>query len=316
MWTVLWLATGGLRLSPAPLAALFAVLLHLYLVYDHVDGMHAKRTGTSSALGEYLDHSLDVYHGAISVLAVFALLGFDRPLPVLIMLWCTLVAFAATMVEEKERGELRFGALGSLEGVLLLIAFFGSWTVPAGRAWWLTPFLAGLPAYWLLIGGFGLGALLTAGECLWRVGRAPKQFLWFSLASLALALWQGLGVLPFWRAVATLLLFCGDYVGRVIGSHLLNRPHPWPDRVAIGAILLGCADALGPRWIEGTMAWYRDSLSIYLGIRTLCGIAGVLWLLRHDWLWVNPAQDRPEVAGRGHARSNEITPSTSRSRTR
>lgn len=281
MWVLLGFAVAGLPLDPAWRGGLFAALLHCYLVYDHVDGMQAKRTRTSSALGEYLDHSLDVYHGAIAVLAIFALVGFTDRLTVLVLLGCSHLAFAATMVEEKERGELYFGPIGSLEGVLLFIAFCLSWTVPGIRAWWLAPLLGEWPAYWLLIVGGGLGSLVAVVDCLRRIGRVPAQFAAFAVLHGALVLALERAGVSLWLAITLLMLHGGDYVGRVIGSHLLRTPHPWPDFVA-PALALGLALA-GP-----SAAALLPVLPGYLALWTAWGIGRALRPMRASWRWVNP----------------------------
>lgn len=286
MWALLWLAVENTSFSPGSLALAFAVLIQAYVIYDHVDGMQAKKTGTSSALGEFLDHYLDVYHAAISTLAIFALVGFDHRLLVLAMLWCGHLAFAATMVEEKERRELFFGAIGSLEGVLLFTGFFISWMVPDVRAWWLAPLVAGFPAYWLLVVGGGLGALIATADCLRRIGRLPRPFAAFAIGSLALAYWLAKGPLPFWTSVSALILYCGDYTGRVLGSHLLHRPHPSADWVALIFIPIGSV-------LPTHESWLGPVLLIYLGGRTLVGVAGILHPLRGYWRWVNPTPVAP-----------------------
>lgn len=282
MWVMLALTVPSAGLSPTAAALAFALLIQLYVVYDHVDGMQAKKTGTSSALGEYLDHALDVYHGAIATLAVFALLGFEPRWLVLIMLWCGHLGFAATLVEEKERGELCFGAVGSLEGVFLFTVFFLTWPIPAVQAWWLAPLVGGLPAFSLLMLAGAAGSIIAAIDCVRRMGRVPLRFAVFTVASLLLAAWLTRATLPFWPAIAVVILYCGDYSGRVLGSHLLQRPHPWPDLPA----LLAPAAAL--LWPEHERV-IGQLLLAYLVLRTLAGIVAVLWPLRRHWRWANPA---------------------------
>jgi phosphatidylglycerophosphate synthase len=268
-------------MSPEARALLFAGLLHCYVVYDHVDGMQAKRTRTSSALGEYLDHSLDVYHGAIAVLAIFALVGFQDRLLVLMMLACSHLAFAATMVEEKERGELYFGPIGSLEGVLLFIGFCLSWTVPGLRAWWLAPLVGEWPAYYLLIVAGSLGSLLAVVDCLRRIGRVPLRFVGFCLGHLVLLAGLHQIEAPLWIAIAALMLHGGDYVGRTIGSHLLRTPHPAPDLIgpSLGLLLL---------FVPSAAAWYPAIIG-WLVLRTAWGVLCTLRPMRSCWLWANPA---------------------------
>ncbi len=281
MWVLLGCVIAGAPLAVEMRALLFAALLHFYLVYDHLDGMQAKRTGTSSALGEYLDHSLDVYHGAIAVLAIFALVGFDQPAMVLVMLGCSHLAFAATMVEEKERGELFFGPVGTLEGVLLFILFCLSWTLAPVRTWWLAPLIGNWPAYYLLIGAGSLGSLLAVADCLRRIGRVPMAFAGFAAGHALLIVGLIYAHVPLWSAVAVLMLHGGDYVGRVIGSHLLHTAHPPAD-------FLAPAMALALIFFNERMDGLFSALLIYLGLRTVWGIARVLFPLRVAWRWTNP----------------------------
>jgi phosphatidylglycerophosphate synthase len=281
MWVLLACLIANAPLDPAWRGLLFAALLHCYVVYDHIDGMQAKRSRTSSALGEYLDHSLDVYHGAIAVLAIFGLVGFGDRLAVLLLLGCSHLAFAATMVEEKERGELYFGPIGSLEGVLLFIAFCLSWAVPAARGWWLAPLAGDWPAYYLLIVGGALGSLVAVVDCLRRVGRVPWPFVGFALGQGVLIAVLHYAQVPLWTSVAILMLHGGDYVGRVIGSHLLRTPHPAPDFWAPAAAL---ALPILPWFAE----FYAPLSAAYLALRTAWGIGRTLRPMRSCWLWVNP----------------------------
>lgn len=285
MWIALACIVHARDFAPATLALLLAGLLHFYLVYDHVDGMQAKKTRSSSALGEYLDHSLDVYHGTIAVLAVFALIGLESRMLVLAMLGCTHLAFAATMMEEKERGELFFGKLGSLEGVLLFIAFFFSWLFPSVRAWWLAPLVGRFPAYYLLVVGGGIGAVAGTIDCLRRIGRVPLNFALFALGHVALVIAFSGASFPFWTAVAVLMLHAGDYSGRAIGSHLLAMPHPRPDVIAPIAAVAGASVG----WLD--VSWFACLLFAWLGLKTAWGIWRVVRPLRADWRWCLPGEN-------------------------
>ncbi|MFH2132479.1 MAG: CDP-alcohol phosphatidyltransferase family protein, partial [bacterium] len=219
-------------------ALIFAFCLHSYLLGDHLDGMQAKESGTSSPLGEFLDHYLDVYNGAIVFYAVTVFLG---PVPkglflVLMLLNC--VAFAATMVEELERKELIFGYLGTLEGVLFLNAFFLSWLIPPIRAFWQRDLLWGYPVYWVIIIGLGLGYLGTIADILIRIGRVPKPFALFLICSTSFA--YLLGHQPITKASAwlILILFSGDYISRVMNSYLQSKQHQYPDILSMASVLL------------------------------------------------------------------------------
>ena len=65
MWIMLYLGLNSELYSIPFLAGSFFFLLHFYVVGDHLDGMQAKETRTSSPLGEFLDHYFDIYNSAI-----------------------------------------------------------------------------------------------------------------------------------------------------------------------------------------------------------------------------------------------------------
>jgi phosphatidylglycerophosphate synthase len=278
MWVVLGLSFNATAFSPETLAVAMMALTQAFLAYDHVDGMQAKATGTSSALGEYLDHSLDVYHGAIMPIATCALLGGVPTWLVLALVWCSLVSFAATMVEEKERGELFFGWFGTVEAMFLFQLFFLSWLFPAMRSWWVAPLFGSVPAYAILVAAGGIGCLGTMIDCLRRIGRVPIEFTCFVGLSLLLSVALVRTEQPLWCVVAVLLAYGGDYIGRVIGTYLLRRPHVWPDFVTPLAALVAL---VGPAWIFFLLLGW-------LGLRTAGGIFNVVYPLRGDWRWTNP----------------------------
>jgi phosphatidylglycerophosphate synthase len=280
MWAVFGLELAAGTVPPPLLAVAFVVLFQLYVIYDHADGMHAKRTHTSSPLGEYLDHALDALNGAISVLAVFALVGDGNRLLVFSMLWCWQAAFAATMVDEKERGELYLEMIGSLEGVLLFSAFFLSWLVPPVRAWWLAPLVGGVPAFSLAVAAGGATTLSTVARSVRRMGRLPARFAIFLVSSLLIALLLALGPQPFWIDVAVVVLYGSDYTARVIGSHLLRRSHPLPDLVAPVAVAVASVAPWRP-------ASWAGVLATYLALRAAAGALGVLLPMRSLWRWSN-----------------------------
>lgn len=280
MWTVLALSFYAEAFSPEALAVALMALTQAFLAYDHIDGMQAKATGTSSALGEYLDHSLDVYHGAIMAIATCALLGVVPTWLGLALGWCSLISFAATMVEEKERGMLVFGRIGTVEAMLLFQLFFISWLFPGMRSWWIAPLFGSMPAYVIFVAAGCIGCLGTLVDCLRRIGRVPVELVGFVILSLVLVVALVKLAQPYWCVVAVLLAYGGDYIGRVIGSHLLRRPNVWPD---FATPVAAFAAIEGPTWIFFLLLGW-------LGLRTAWGIFNVVYPLRGDWRWSNPPE--------------------------
>ena len=65
-----------------------------------------------------------------------------------------------------------------------------------------------------------------------RRPRVPVALAVFVGLNLILAVALGKSSAPQGWLIAAMFLHGGDYVGRVIGSHLLRRPNVWPDFAA------------------------------------------------------------------------------------
>ena len=252
-----------------------------YVIYDHADGMHSRRTGTSSPLGEFLDHYTDVFHGAIAVGGMFLVAGRGHSPLLLPMLWVVALAGAATMVEERERQELHFGFIGPLEGMLLTIAYFASWCLPGAAGWWHTPLAGSFSVFETAMIACAAGSLLTTAACVRRIGRMPARLVQFALAG------AGLCGLALWRGTAggvtalLLTLHAADYTGRVIASHLRGTPRPQPDWVAPAVMAVAAIANLPSPWAGGIAAIYLLGRNVHL-------VADFLTVFGGHWRWRNP----------------------------
>jgi ethanolaminephosphotransferase len=275
--------------SSATFALLLAFCLHNYLVGDHLDGMQAKATGTGSPLGEYMDHYLDVYNGAIVLLALTVFFG---PLPKLTFYWFIVfnaLSFAITMVEELERQELVFGLLGTLEGIVLLVLFFVTWAVEPVRDFWNQELFQGYARYWLVILFFGLGYIGTIVDVARRIGYFPRQFLVFTLATLLMAysLYQsGYSNIISWLCVT---LYSGEYISKVMESYLIGKKHKYPDLLVLITVSLASMmiflDILRNEIIRNVII----VMMVYLGFKVVTLFVLVVFQLKHHWIWVNPS---------------------------
>lgn len=284
MWVMLALA--AIASDPAGLAPWCLALMAAYVIYDHADGMHSRRTGTSSPLGEFLDHYADAFHGPITVVVMFLVAGrADSPLLV-VLVWAVALAGAAIMVEERERKELHFGVLGPLEGMLLGLAFFASWSHPAAAAWWHAPLSGDFTVFAAVMAGGALGSLVTVVGCVRRIGRMPAGLPVFALAGAvfcALGLWGGTA---WWGPVLLLMLHGADYSGRAIASHLRGTP---PARADVVAPVL-VAVALVAR-VPGV--WPVAAAAIWLVVRNAGLAAGFFAVFGGYWRWRNRSETKP-----------------------
>lgn len=288
MWVMAPLCTLGVWENRQLFGALCAMLVHNYLLGDHLDGMQAKSTGTSSPLGEFLDHFLDIFNGALMAWAGFCLLmGQQHMLVLNISLYLYYMVFAATMMEERETGALRFGRWGSLESFMLMILFFLTWTMPALQRLWLHPLGWGLDARWLYLLISAFGFLFTIVAIRLRMGFWPRQTWIFALGALALALLLCQITRSQLLSFVVLGFYAGDYIGRMQGSYFLDRPHPYPDLpVTVAAAALLPLVLLG---LIPTAAYMPITalLVVYLSVRMALGPGEVIYQMRGQWRWAN-----------------------------
>jgi phosphatidylglycerophosphate synthase len=285
IFSLMVIDSAGVRLSQAQWAGLIAFMLHAYLVGDHLDGMQAKQTRTSSPLGEFLDHYLDVYNGAI---VFYILLSFLGPIPAVwfyTLLYLNCLAFAATMMVELEHQALFFGFLGTLEGLLLLIVFFVSWLMPPVRDFWQLRLPGDIALYWIVIVGMGLGYVGTLIDLFKRLRYCPRPFFFYGVISLVLVTALGYHDPEAWWGWLLVVLYSGEYIGKVMASYLLHRRHRYPDLIAsVGIVWLAVCIGLLPSWV-GPVFY---GLTVYLGLRVIVVFARTVFQLRGYWYWVNP----------------------------
>lgn len=278
MWVML--AAALFADNAAVLAPLFLVLMAGYVIYDHADGMHSRRTGTSSPLGEYLDHFTDVFHGAIAVVVMFLVAGRADSAACLVLLWAVLLAGAATMAEERERKELYFGLTGPLEAMLLTLVFFASWCRPGAPEWWHAPLAGGRTVFECVMIAGAAGSLMTSAACVMRIKRLPAGLAAYALTGAALCV-RGLYLhAPWWESALLMSLHGADYTGRVIAGHLRGTRRPWPDFAVPAAMVIVTLAGLPSAWC----AW---AAAAYLVFRIGRSTAGMLETFGHHWRWLN-----------------------------
>ena len=102
-----------------------AFLMFLYQTLDAIDGKQARRTGSSSPLGQLFDHGCDAVCAVFHGLFLAATINAGSTLLALLALYFAIVPFFVSNWEESATGFMRFGVLGVTEaqftsmGVLL-----------------------------------------------------------------------------------------------------------------------------------------------------------------------------------------------------
>ena len=289
MWIMLFFSSHADAYPVEVLVLISLVCIHFYTVGDHLDGMQAIATRTTSPLGGFFDHYCDVYSGAIMVITFFQLMG-SVSAPVLYgVLWLYLMAFNTTYVEELEKKELHFGSVGSLEGIVILFLFFASLLFSPIRNFWMAEIIEGYPNYWviILLGIFGFSG--TTLSIIKRMGSVPRQLTVFLICSFSLTIFLSTqNIITEVQGWLILTLYGTGYLGSVMRSQMLSEKHHYPDLMASVAIFIIWPVVYIKVFPEQILKGLTDLFLIYLIIYVLLILLRILSQFRDHWLWINP----------------------------
>ncbi|KAI9482914.1 MAG: hypothetical protein EXX96DRAFT_556096 [Benjaminiella poitrasii] len=129
----------------------FALGLWLYSTFDNVDGRQARRTGTSSPLGELFDHGCDALNCSFAAIVQMSALGLGHTKAAVIIYAIATTGFYLSTIEEYHTGVLYLGYINvPTEGVTLLCIMFVISGICGPMIWktQLTSIIpSGLPSY-------------------------------------------------------------------------------------------------------------------------------------------------------------------------
>ena len=258
---------------------LVPVLVHVWLWCDHADGGHARRTGQCSALGEFLDHGLDLLNATYVICMTVVALG-TPPFWSVTAAVVVPAAAAITYWEQAETGVFQLGLLNQIESVcslsvaLLARGLFGVAAMAGIR-------VGSWPLPDLILAVVSVVALFGILRCAMRVkqkgGRLAPFFAPF-LFGTAVTLAAATGALG---TLSAILVGASVYV--FIGVRQLNfrirgeRPQPQA-AVLVAAVVVFCV--AGYRMLVGvvpaSLEWATASVltSVSGGLALVRGIEG------------------------------------------
>lgn len=158
-----FILTDGLKKElPSWACAVNALCLVIYQQLDNLDGRQARRTGTSSALGQFFDHGCDAITGVSELFKVAATFNLGCTKETFFFIFLMGVGFFATSWEEYTTHSFYLGPInGPDEGLTLLwivqfvVAFYPKCRVIAKQKWVSICFL--------------IMCIYTVGEILFKV---------------------------------------------------------------------------------------------------------------------------------------------------
>ena len=235
--------------NPAAMLAA-SVLVFAYLSLDNMDGAHARATGQSSRLGEFLDHWLDTLNNGFVVLGACLAVGLS-PFFTLLVLAAGTLAFFSVQLELRHTGVFRMGRVADIEGNTAVSGLYLGVALLGPQFFEQAP-IAGGPSLALLLGGGVMGqALWTFFSALWRIEEGRRDCLPLAFCLGALILWATLPSAASDHGVSSALLAAGFFTNPVFTSRpILARLREFStlkiDRVVLTLVLgTTCAAALG-----------------------------------------------------------------------
>jgi ethanolaminephosphotransferase len=255
------------------------ILVLGYVIGDHLDGMQAKRTGTSSALGEFFDHFLDVFNNGILVMIVSSLMNVS-PWVFIICLAVGYIAHSAIFFEQLKTGWLIFEKFGALEAVILILFIIASLYFEPVHQFLLSPVFLQISYFEVFMLVSAAIALITWIKTLLRVKAVNGKYLSFVIALIVImaVLIPGGNSL---NAFLIITLFSIVYIGNNQRSHLTGIAEKWPDFIVPVILAISFYTEL-----------YFESVAnlaiIYLVIRVLWIAYTTIRILRQYWAWRNP----------------------------
>jgi phosphatidylglycerophosphate synthase len=237
----------ALLLPPTPGVVLAVGLLLLgYVLLDNLDGAQARRTGTGSPLGEFLDHWLDSLNNVFVYMGGAALLGLDPERAVIILALGT-TSYSLAFWEQRITGRMSMTWFGNLEGLVIIGLFYLVAAALGPTLVFTYPVAFGYTVTDVLV---VTCVVVTLGNCvgpLWRVRHRLSEVVVVLAPVVAVVLWYFEGAVPGMTACGLLMLMSPALAGRMLISRIHSRQDLGPDRVLIGgSIALSVVCVLAP----------------------------------------------------------------------
>ncbi len=262
-----------------------------YIILDHLDGTHARRTGQSSPLGELTDHWCDAWNGALVPFAwSMCWGGIQYPMVTTFLAITGALAYTFAVSEHKATGVMKLDKIGGNEGMILMTLSMAPFWI-FGRSAVLDqplPFLhehGGYTVQHLLQFLHVIGCLGTVKNVVLRTGTKALADTFPILAASGIVLWWvhiGLDV----RFAAFMLAALTAIVsGRMVLARTHGLAFKW-DGLSFAALLVG----VGVESLHPGKQTQIIVASCVLFVLVLRACADFAWGARHSARWIKSSE--------------------------
>lgn len=239
-----------------------AMLVFGYLCLDNVDGAHARRTGTSSPLGEFLDHWLDALN--LSFLFMGCVHTFqipdDRAVAIMVL---AVLSYTMTFWEQRVTGRIHMGLLGNVEGIVVVVLFYLAAAVFGVQTLIDNELFAGQT----IIDFFWYSAIVnTAVTSLGPLLRVRKDFthvIEVVVPVAGLGLWYAAGHVSAPHVCSILMLMSPALAGRMLIARVTGQENLGPDRFLLMSILVAAFASIAFQLAAGPQMVMLTLITLY-----------------------------------------------------
>lgn len=280
------------------------VLILCYVIGDYSDGEQARRSKTSSPLGEFLDHFLDTFVTGQLLISLLVVYNVKNPAIVAISLTIAYFAQAVAFWERYKVGKMYFAKFSSTESIFSLTILITIGYFKEVRAFAAKPVMEILPftasffskfetgncfsVSYLVLVFLSFAAASSVIATLIRTRGASVRFILYMVVSAVVALLASIMHesnlhLPYY----TIVLFNVNYIASLLSSIVMKQKDHYPDFIL--AILMYVMLILKIQHPLLT-AFY------FLYVLVLVGIRASMFFVQNKqyWVWVNPELPKDE----------------------
>lgn len=217
---------------------LYAFELFMYQTLDALDGLQARRTGTSSPLGELFDHCVDAINTSLETYVFSSMLNVSNEMLLLNQFACCLNFFVSTWEEYHTHKLFLSNFSGPVEGVLSIIFLYILTGIKGQHIWEDKYFnLFCMKDVFSAFSAVGLSyniyaaiknvKMLDEAKFKQRIaGSVPYLLSWALLITWAALCWDIIGYVAFMPFYCITSAFTALLVGRIITAHVTASDFP------------------------------------------------------------------------------------------